>query len=303
MHPYNLDTLNKRFGLADILIFREGPGGLPVVEVFNEQASAVIALQGAHLLQWVPSGEDPVIWLSPEAKFAAGKSVRGGAPVCWPWFGPHEREAGFPAHGFARTVPWEVFETNANADGSTSVGLRLLHSDATRAQWPAASELELYIRIGTTLELDLLTRNTSSTAITIGEALHTYFRVRDIREVSVQGLEDLEYIDKVDGGTRKRQQGPVRFAGELDRIYLDHGSDCLIHDLGLQRRIRIHKRGSHSTVVWNPWIEKAEKMGDLGPDGYLHMLCVESANAAEDVVKIGPGGEHHLWMRYSVEAL
>jgi glucose-6-phosphate 1-epimerase len=303
MHPYNLDTLNKRFGLSDILIFKEGPGGLPVVEVLNEQASAVIALQGAHLLQWVPTGEEPVIWLSPEAKFAEGKSVRGGVPVCWPWFGPHEQEAGFPAHGFARTVPWEVFETNANEDGSTTVGLRLLHNDATRAQWPGASELELYIRIGTTLELDLLTRNTSSTAITIGEALHTYFQVSDIREVSVQGLEDLEYIDKVDGAARKRQEGLVRFSGEVDRIYLDHGSDCLIHDPGLQRRIRIHKRGSHSTVVWNPWIEKAEKMGDLGPDGYLRMLCVECANAAEDVVKIGPGGEHHLWMRYSVESL
>ena len=303
MHTYNLETLNKRFGLADTLLFKEGPGGLPVVEVNNALASAVIALQGAHLLQWVPAGEDPVIWLSPDARFAEGKSVRGGVPVCWPWFGPHETESGFPAHGFARTVPWEVFETNANDDGSTSVGLRLLWNETARTQWPHASELELHIRIGSSLELDLLTRNGGSTPLGIGQALHTYFMVRDIHDVSVQGLEDLAYIDKVDGAARKRQAGPIRFDGEVDRIYLDHGDDCLIHDPGLQRRIRIQKRGSHSTVVWNPWIEKADKMGDLGPDGYRHMLCVETANAADDVVKIGPGGEHHLWMRYSVEAL
>jgi glucose-6-phosphate 1-epimerase len=302
MTPYNLDTLNRRFGLPGVLDFRVGPGGLPVVEVINEQSSAAIALQGAHLLNWAPSGEDPVIWLSPDAKFATGKSVRGGVPVCWPWFGPHEQEAGFPAHGFARTVPWEVFETNGNEDGSTTIGLRLMQSDATRAQWPHATELELYMRIGTTLELDLVTRNTGSVLVTIGAALHTYFQVCDIRKVSVLGLDGLEFIDKVDGAARKHQDGPVRFSGETDRIYLDTGGDCLIDDPVLERRIRIHKRGSHSTVVWNPWIVKAEQMGDLGPDGYLHMLCVESANAAEDVVKIGPGCEHHLWMRYSVEA-
>lgn len=303
MNPYNLDTLNKRFGLAGILVFKPGPGGLPVVEVLNEQASAMIALQGAHLLQWSPIGEDPVIWLSPEAKFVEGKSVRGGVPVCWPWFGPHEQEGGFPAHGFARTVPWEVFETNGNQDGSTSIGLRLLQNESTRAQWPHAGDVELYIRVGTTLELDLVTRNNGSTPINIGEALHTYFLVSDIRQVNVLGLNDLDYIDKVDGGVRKQQEGAITFTGETDRIYLDHGADCLIHDPGKGRRIRIHKRGSHSTVVWNPWVEKAEKMGDLGPDGYLHMLCVECANAADDVVKITPGGEHHLWMRYSVEAL
>lgn len=299
----NLDTLNKRFGIPGQLSFNEGPGGLPVVEVINEQATAAIALQGAHLLSWAPTGEDPVIWLSPDAKFAEGKSVRGGVPVCWPWFGPHETEAGFPAHGFARTVPWEVFETNTLKTGGTLLGLRLMQTDRTRAQWPHACELELYISVGAVLEMDLVTRNTGAQPITIGQALHTYFQVSDIRKVNVQGLDGRAYIDKVEAGSRNTQQGPLTFTGETDRIYLNTGDDCLIHDPGLERRIRIHKQGSHSSVVWNPWVEKADKMGDLGEDGYLRMLCMESANAADDVVKIAPGGEHHLWVQYSVEAL
>ncbi|MDO8597781.1 MAG: hypothetical protein Q7R45_14310, partial [Sulfuricaulis sp.] len=127
--------------------------------------------------------------------------------------------------------------------------------------------------------------------------------VSDVRRVTIRGLEACPYLDKMDGGKRKQQTGPVTIGAETDRIYLDSSADCLIDDPGLKRSIRIRKRGSHSTVVWNPWIEKSVKMGDFGENGYLNMLCVESANAADDVVTIAPGGEHHLWVRYEIEAL
>ena len=298
-----LADLNARLGLHDQLRFVEGLGGLPVVEIENAQASASLALQGAHLLTWTPRGQQPVIWLSPDAKFAPGKSVRGGVPVCWPWFGPHPGEPAFPAHGFARTVPWEPVETEVLHDGRTHLVLRLVQTEATRAQWPHACEVVLEVTVGATLEIALLTHNLGESAFTLGQALHTYFAVGDVRRAAVQGLDGCPYLDKVEDFARKQQAGAVTIGAEVDRIYLDSRADCLIEDPVWGRRIRIAKQGSASTVVWNPWIEKAAQMGDLGSEGYLHMLCVESANAAEDVVRLAPGGTHRLWVRYGVEPL
>jgi D-hexose-6-phosphate mutarotase len=301
MSTAELSVLNERFGIHDQLTLIEGPGGLAVVEIANSLAVATVALQGAQLLSWIPRGEQPVIWLSRDARFETGQSIRGGVPVCWPWFGPHATQPSFPAHGFARTVPWQVCETKTLEDGATFVAFRVMRTAVTDVFWPQASELELVIKVGATLELDLVTRNTGTESITIGDALHTYFAVSDVRHIAVEGLEGCPYIDKPDSDKRKQQSGPVTFNAETDRIYLDASADCLIDDPGMQRRIRISKRGSRSTVVWNPWIEKAERMGDMGENGYLNMVCVESTNAADDVVTIAPGDEHRLWVSYQVE--
>jgi D-hexose-6-phosphate mutarotase len=295
--------LNERFAIARHLRFREMPGGLTVAEVGNSQATATIAVQGAHLMTWAPRREPPVIWLSRAAAFTPGKSIRGGVPICWPWFGPHATEPKFPGHGFARTVPWEVVETQGLRDGRTRLVLRLASSEATRAQWPHPSTVEAHITVGRVLDIELVTHNSGPAPITIGQALHTYFEVSDVRRVAIHGLGGCAYLDKVDGGKRKDQCGPVTIATEVDRIYLDTLADCLIDDPGLRRRIRVAKRGSRTTVVWNPWTEKAAKMGDLGENGFLNMVCVESANAADDVVTLAPGGAHHLAVRYGVEAL
>jgi glucose-6-phosphate 1-epimerase len=303
MSTADQSALNQKFAIPGHVFFKQGPGGLVVAEVGNVHATATIALQGAHVMTWAPRGAAPVIWLSRQAKFALGKSIRGGVPICWPWFGPHASESSFPGHGFARTVAWEVVETKALRDGSTRLVFRILPHDATRAQWPHATECLNEITVGRTLGMVLATRNIGSAPITIGDALHTYFHVSDIRRVRIHGLGGCPYLDKVDGGQRKQQTGPVTIGSEVDRIYLDSTADCLIDDPGLGRRIRIHKRNSHSTVVWNPWIEKAAKMGDFGENGYLNMVCVESANAAEDVVTLPAGGEHRLVVRYGVEPL
>ena len=303
MSRVELSLLNERFGIRDELTFSDGPGGLAVVEIANRLAVATIALQGAHLLKWIPRGEQPVIWLSMDAGFEAGQSIRGGVPVCWPWFGPHATHPSYPAHGFVRTIPWQLGDTKTLDDGATFVVFRMIQTAATNVFWPHRAELELAMKVGATLDLDLITRNTGAEAITIGDALHTYFAVSDIRHIAVEGLEGCRYIDKLDGGKRKQQSGPVMFNAETDRIYLDTTADCLINDPGLQRRIRIGKRGSRSTVVWNPWRVKAERMTDMGENGYLSMVCVESTNAADDVVTIAAGDEHHLRVSYQVEPL
>jgi glucose-6-phosphate 1-epimerase len=301
---HELAALNARHGIAGQVIFMDGPGGLVLAEINNAHASATLALQGAQLLRWAPHGQSPAVWLSRAARYTPGKSIRGGAPVCWPWFGPHATDAGLPAHGYARTVPWEVIETRALDDGATELALALVESDKTRAMWPHRARLSLRAIVGRTLKLALATVNAGEEDFVIGEALHTYFAIGDIGDIRIAGLDGAEYLDKAGGGSvRRRQDGPVSFAAETDRIYLNTEAECVIEDARLKRRIRIAKRGSRSTVVWNPWAAKADKMGDLGPDGWRGMVCVESANAADDVVRVEAGASHTLAVEYRVEPL
>ncbi|MBL8479465.1 MAG: D-hexose-6-phosphate mutarotase [Sterolibacteriaceae bacterium] len=293
-----LEKLNRRFGIADQLGFEELPGGLLTARIDTAFASASIALQGAHVISYQAKGHAPLIWLSPQAKFAPGKSIRGGVPVCWPWFGAHATDARFPGHGFARTAPWQLLDARVLPDGRLRLEFELIQSDATRAQWPCASTVRNSVTVGQELEVELATTNTGSTSFQLGQALHTYLVVGDIRRIDIAGLDGCEFIDKVGGTARRRQQGPVRFTQETDRIYLATRGCCAIRDPALERSILITSTGSRSTVVWNPWIEKAEKMGDFGPDGYLGMVCVETANAAEDVITLAPGATHRMTAQY-----
>lgn len=306
MTSSNVEQLNQAFSIQDgsnTLRFTMGRGDIPVVEIQNEQARASISLQGAHVLSWVPAGEEDVIWVSEDATFAPAKSLRGGIPICWPWFGPHESNAAFPAHGFARTVLWQVAATQPLATGETQITFRLDPSqldEKYRSMWPQATVAEYRLTIGRILGMALTTFNHSDAPITIGQALHTYFAVDDVANTTVAGLDGKDYLDKTDGFKRKTQSGPIAIAAEVDRVYLQTPDDVSIDDG--KRKIVISKQGSRSTVVWNPWKEAAEKMGDLGEDGYRKMLCVESANAAEDVVSIAPGESHCLRVVYEVEA-
>ncbi len=303
MESNDLSALNTRFAIPGHVRFKEGPGGLAVAEIANTHAESMIALQGAHVMTWQPRGQEPVLWLSRHGKFAPGKSIRGGVPICWPWFGPHATDASLPGHGFARTVMWEVKETGAQPDGATFLRFGLIETDAIRAQWPHSSSVELLVTVGAELKAELLTRNSGGASFQLGEAFHTYFHISDVADMAIRGLEGCAYLDKVDGFSRKIQQGAVVIGSEVDRVYLDTGADCLIDDRGLKRRIRIAKRNSRSTVVWNPWTEKAEKMGDFGPQGHRGMVCVETANALDNVVTVTPDAEHGLLAVISVEAL
>lgn len=279
--------------------------GLVIAEINNPLATASLCLQGAHLMTWHPRNQAvPVLWLSRDAKLTTGKSIRGGVPVCWPWFGAHASEPGYPAHGYARTVPWQVIESGSEPDGATRLTLRLAESEKTRAQWPHSCTLELTVSIGEKLRMELSTENTGASGFTVSEALHAYFRIGDIGAVRVTGLTDCDYWDKVGGSTLNRQNGIIRFAGETDRVYINTAAECAIEDDKLKRRIRIAKSGSLSTVVWTPWTAKAERMGDLGqPDGWREMLCVESSNAIDNAVHVAAGTRHTLIVEYCAEAL
>jgi len=297
--------LNTQFGIDGQLSFSEDASGLIVAEINNPQATASLCLQGAHLMAWQPKSQSvPVVWLSRDARLAAGKSIRGGVPVCWPWFGAHAAESGFPAHGYARTVPWQVVESGTEPNGATRLTLRLVEGEKTRVQWPHSCTLELTVIVGETLRMELATENTGESDFVISEALHTYFKIGDIGAVRVTGLSGCDYWDKVGGSTLKKQDGTIEFLGETDRVYIDTAAECVIEDDQLKRRIRVAKSGSLSTVVWTPWTAKADRMGDLGqPDGWREMVCVESANAIENAVKVAVGTRHTLIVEYRAESL
>ena len=298
----DITALNAHFGISDAVRFSSGPGEAAFLDIRHPQATARVSLRGAQLLEWVPQGEEPVLWLSPAAHYAAGKAIRGGIPICWPWFGAHPTESAFPAHGFARTRPWIVEHADAD-DRGVSVRLRLLHDETTEVLWPHACSLTLSLEIGRRLELALSTHNMGTEAVTISEALHAYFRVSDITTVRVQGLEGAAYVDKTDQGRCKQQVGAIAFDNETDRIYTGVTGGCHIDDPGYRRRIRIEKRGSASTIVWNPGEDKSAALSDMPRDGYRQMVCIESGNADRDAVLILPGDKHTLGVSYTTERL
>lgn len=313
--------LNHSFGIAGALVFEERPEGLLQARLHSPSGQASVCLQGGHVIDWQCQGQaQPVLWLSRDAKFAPGKSIRGGIPVCWPWFGPYaaavppgqeaiapqiaSADASYPAHGFARTAAWQVADSDVAVDGTVRLSLVLGGEAMPAAMWPHATELRLDIRLGATLQLELTTRNCGVSPFVLGEALHTYFNISDIGAVSVGGLHGVDYWDTVGQVEKKKQSGPISFDRETDRVYIDSPQACVIEDAGYARRIHIRKQGSLSTVVWNPWTDKAERMGDLGhPDGWRQMLCVESANAWDNKITLAPGEAHVLSVSYEVEPL
>ncbi len=299
-----LDDLKSRFASADFLSFTEKAPGFVAVDVKTTFSTASIALQGAHVMTWQPKGQKPVIWLSKAAKFAAGKSIRGGVPLCWPWFGPHAAEAAYPGHGFARTIPWTLLEARKLPDGRVRLEFEPEMNEAARSQWPHASTVKYSVTVGQELVVGLATKNTGTTPFILGQALHTYFEIGDIEQIGIAGLDGCTFIDKVAGGKRRKQKGQVYFAGETDRVYLGTNGCCGIVDPAMKRTLLITSTGSRSTVVWNPGHEKAAKMGDFGKTGGKpgeeRMVCVETANAADDVMTLAPGETHRMTAQYRV---
>ena len=277
--------------------------GFTYIEINNARAHATISTYSGQVLSYRPkSQKDDLLFVSDKAYYEEGKAIKGGIPVCWPWFGADPDDRGRPAHGFVRNRQWDVTASESLADGSTRVVLGLSDNDETRAIWPCAFELNIEIVVGDTLRVALKTRNTGSEAVTISQALHTYFLVGDISRVSVLGLDGLDYLDKVDGFAEKTQSGPLTIDAEVDRIYKGVAGELVIDDAALGRRVWITSSGCTTAVVWNPWIEVAASMGDLEDGDYQRMICVETANAGPETVTVADGGEYVLAAEYAIES-
>lgn len=285
--------------------FVRDDAGLDYIEINNDYATAKIALQGAHIMAWQPkSQKNPVLWLSSNARYVQGRSIRGGIPICWPWFGAHPTDGTLCPHGFARVMPWQVIDAETVKNGATRLVLQMLEPAESKRQLTYPYLLTITITVGDTLRIDLATTNKADHPFMVGEALHTYFQVSDVASIHIHGLEDALYADKVYNYERRVESNDVRFNSEFDRVYLNTNADCVIHDPGLNRQIRVAKSGSQSTVIWNPWQEKAQQMADMGTASeWRNMICVETANALENSVVISPNRTHTMSVEYSVESL
>lgn len=287
-------------------------GELNCWRITTRDAELLIAQQGAQVISYQRFGEPPVLWLSDQALFNKGKSVRAGVPVCWPWFGNlqrnpaavqamyHDEQA--PAHGLVRGRDWQLLGIEASGE-TVRIEFALPEAQGELPGWPHTVELTLVIELGSSLELTLTSRNLGDAEVTISQALHSYFAVSDVRKVEVHGVEGLNYIETLADWAQRSQQGALTFSGETDRIYLQAPDRLSIVDTPHNRRITLHTRGSNSAVIWNPWTERAADLPDMADDGWQGMLCIETANAWDDVITLAPGASHALGVKISSEPL
>jgi glucose-6-phosphate 1-epimerase len=294
--------LTSQFGIPAALRFEDTPTGLVRAVISTPAAEADLYLQGAHVTHWTPRGQRPVLFVSPKSQFAPGKAIRGGVPIIFPWFGARGGGLPGPAHGFARSVEWSLEATRLLDGGRVEITLALAPNEISRAAGFDAFHLRFRVTVGPELEMELETRNLSTQPLTYEEALHTYFAIGDIDQVSVSGLEGTAYIDKTDEFKRKKAgQEALRIAKETDQVHLNTEAACVVHDPVWDRRIVVEKSGSNSTVVWNPWIEKTAGMADMTPDAWKGMICIETANAADNTITLAPGA--HRQMTASIRVL
>ena len=291
----------RKWEMPGLVRAEAGPGGLKRLAITTSLAQAQVYLHGAHVTSYQPVGHSPMLFTSERSLYQDGKAIRGGVPVIFPWFGANADRKDLPMHGFARTREWELENVTKWPDETIEVLLRLISDYATRALWPYDFVLRHRIIIGRQLEMRLEVENWSADAFTFEEALHTYLAVRDARQAAVTGLEGAEYLDKTEGMARKTQAGAIKIERETDRIYVNTTSLCSVDDAAAGRRLNVAKSGSNTTVVWNPWIEKAAALPDFGDEEWPGMLCIETANVAPDTVTLQPRESHTMTATLSVE--
>lgn len=276
--------------------------GLLALRVRNRFGSLLVYRQGAQVVDYTPAGGAPVLFVSRASRLERKKAIRGGVPICFPWFGPHEERKELPAHGFARTSEFEYLGGATSASGEVSLRFGLKAGPATRESFPYDFEAHYEVRLGENLTLVFTVRNTGNVPFTFEAALHTYFAVSDVRQVEVTGLTGESYLDQLSGRVEQEAERAVRISREVDRIYTSRAT-CHLVDPGLDREIVVSKQGSASTVVWNPWIEKSQRLADLGDDEYLRMLCIESANVRPETIELFPSEAHALQVSIASERL
>lgn len=286
-----LQALNNRFALDDQLTFVEHSSGLCQAVVSTPLCRGLFYLHGAHVAEFQPIGQPPVLFMSGHSEFKFDKPIRGGVPLCFPWFGPHPSDRSAPAHGVVRTRSWEMQSSSRDASGNIDVVLALEHD-----QW----RLTYTVQFGQSLELALQVENLADSMRDCELALHTYLTLADVQTASVHGLERQSHWDKLTGELVEPSGQPIQFTQETDRVY--HGSvdEIIVRDPGFHRRIRLEPRGSRSTVVWNPWIEKSRRMADFGDDEFQRMCCVETANVGENRLQLAGLASSLTGVRISV---
>lgn len=298
MPAQSIDTLRDLAAASPTISIDELAPGYPVLSITRADSKASLALHGAHLISWQPTGNQPVLYTSPEAIYREGKAIRGGIPICWPWFNAHPLDETKPSHGFARNRFWELTEVREEAE-ATRIELAFAQVAETQDLFAHQYELSYTVRIGTALRVSLRARNHGDQSMVVGGALHTYLAVGDLAECAITGLDGVDYLDCVGTRVVRRQEGAIHFGGEVDRIY-QAAPPVRLLDRSWNRNLLIESEGSRSTVVWNPFFAKAAALGDLPDDAYRDFACIETANAGDDLVALEPGHSHSLEAQIAV---
>ncbi|WP_318432638.1 D-hexose-6-phosphate mutarotase [Photobacterium leiognathi] len=282
----NLRQLSTVNALSDHVTVCEYQG-ISIIRVIHPLAEAGISLHGGHLIWFKPAGEKDIIWLSENAEFDTQKAIRGGIPVCWPWFG----KAGTPSHGFARTSQWTLQEHRENENG-VIVSLQLEDNEETRALWPYKFNNVLTFEIGTELKVSLTSTNTDSQPWSYGGALHTYFDIADINNIEITGM-GATYLDSTQQGKACEGGDVLTFTSETDRVYTQPEATITINDKNNERNILVTNEGHNAAVIWNPWQELSISMGDMADNSFETMVCVEST-IHQPSIELAPGQSHTL---------
>ena len=299
---FTAEELNRRFGIPGRVQVLADEGGLPKIRVTAPQSSGEMHLHGAQVTSWQPAGAEEVIFLSRRARWEEGKAIRGGIPICFPWFRAKADDPHAPAHGLVRTRVWALESIEHDAGGVT-VRMTTESDSGTRTLWPGDFRLLQRVTFGKELKLEFTVSNTGGSSFRFEEALHTYYRVGDVRRVSIRGLDGVTYLDNTDSNKRKNQQGDVMISSPTDNAYVNTESALQLFDPALNRRIQIAKQNSRTTVIWNPWAEGARALSDLEEDAWQQMVCVEASNILEDAVELAPNGNHKMSVTMAVAPL
>ncbi|MCP4282082.1 MAG: D-hexose-6-phosphate mutarotase [Alteromonas sp.] len=294
----DLNTLPTLSVLSDNISIVEKQG-IKIVRIMHEKATAGISLHGGHVVSFKPTGQEDVIWMSKETNFNGKAALRGGVPICWPWFGRIAK----PAHGFARSSQWELVEHRENEKG-VIVSLGLKPNADTLAIWGNQFEAVLNVEVSDTLTITLDVKNTDSKAWIFSGALHTYLNVGDIQNTNTTGMGP-EYIDSLQNNKVCQGSEILTLNDTIDRVYTKPEPKIRVEDQAFDRSIIVENQGHNSAVLWNPWKEGAKGMGDMQDDGYLTMLCVEStlhAPSIEQGKTLQPGENHQLVTTLSLQA-
>ena len=266
--------------------------GLDVVELATPTSTCSVALHGAQVLSFAPRGDRDWLWVSEKARWNVGTALRGGIPICFPWFGPHATEPSLPAHGFARTRVWRLAGVEEIPGARLQAVFELGADGATSQLYPHAFGARLAVTAGEGLELSFEVANDGDAPFSFEVALHSYFAVSDVGAIAIEGLGGSTYVDKVAGGTRRQQDDhPLPIAGEVDRVY-GSGGPVTLTDPERDRPIRIESGGASSTVIWNPGPDKARALGDMAPDGFRRFVCIETGNVGDRRITLPPGERH-----------
>ncbi len=288
----DIDQLEEKYSIEGEVGFSELEGDLIFINISNKHADADICLYGAHVVSFTPHNNIDLLWMSPQSYFEVGKAIRGGIPVCFPWFGPHKTDPQMPQHGFGRLMYWDVVETASLPNGETLVRLQLCSSEATKAYWPYEFCAEMVITVGQKLTATLKVTNTGQEAFEYSCALHSYFSLSSIEDISIEGLQHAKYHSQLEPGDFVQEEPALKIDRAETRHYYDTDAACVIDDRYFRRRISVEKTGSRNTTVWNPWADASLQMADMPDEGYQTFVCIEAVNAFDGTLQLSPGESH-----------